>query len=249
MGPEVRYARSRDGHIAYEVLGAGAVDLIVAPGSLSHLEVLHEQPEAERFLARLGAFATVAVFDRRGMGLSDPVAGPVTLEEQAEDLGAVIDAAGFRRPALFGLNDQGRTCILFAAAHPERVSALVTAGTAAYGAAVMTPENATSIRDAIEQGWGQAQLSTIYAPGRENDREFREWCRRLERMSASPQAMVNLVDTISRADVRGVLSAVATRTLVLHRRGERLVSPVVARELANAIPRARFTELPGDEAL
>src|SRR5437868_3134903 len=125
MALDVRYALSRDGHIAYETFGGGDLELVVAPGPISHLEVLHEQPEAARFLERLGRFARVAMFDRRGMGLSDPVSGPVTLEEQAEDLGAVIDAVGFQRPALLGLSDQGRTCILFAAMYPSRTRALV----------------------------------------------------------------------------------------------------------------------------
>jgi hypothetical protein len=92
MALDVRYAASRDGHIAYETFGGGDLELVVALGPMSHLEVMREHPEAARFLERLGTFARVAVFDRRGMGLSDPVSGPVTLEEQVEDLGAVIDA-------------------------------------------------------------------------------------------------------------------------------------------------------------
>jgi class 3 adenylate cyclase len=249
MPPEVRYALSRDGHVAYETFGEGDLELVVAPGPVSHLEVLHEEPDAERFLERLGRFARVAVFDRRGMGLSDPISGPVTLEEQVEDVEAVINAVGFECPALLGLSDQGRTCILFAAMHPGRTRALVTAGTAPYGAAVMTPEWAESLRDAVEHAWGQAQLIGVYAPGRQDDLAFREWCMRAERMSASPQAVLHQIDTISRADVRGVLATVQTPTLVLHRRGDRLVSPSLGQELADSIAGARFVELPGDEAL
>jgi class 3 adenylate cyclase len=248
MALDVRYAASRDGHIAYETFGGGDLELVVAPGPMSHLEVLREQPEAARFLERLGTFARVAVFDRRGMGLSDPLLGPVTLEQQVEDLGAVIDAVGFRRPALLGLSDQGRTCILFAAMHPGRTRALVTAGTAPYGAAVMTPEFAQSIRDAVEHGWGQAQLIGVVAPGRIDDPVFKEWCMRAERMSASPQAMLNIIDTITRADVRSVLPTVQTPTLVLHRSGDRLVSHELGQELADSIADARLVELPGDEA-
>jgi class 3 adenylate cyclase len=249
MPPEVRYVKSRDGHIAFETFGAGDFELVVAPGPVSHLEVLREWQDAERFGERLGSFARVAVFDRRGMGLSDPLSGPVTLEEQVEDLEAVINAVGFECPALLGLSDQGRTCILFAAMHPGRTRALVTAGTAPYGAAVMTPEWAESLRDAVEHAWGQAQLIGVYAPGRQDDLAFREWCMRAERMSASPQAVLHQIDTISRADVRGVLATVQTPTLVLHRRGDRLVSLALGQELAESIAGARFVELPGDEAL
>ncbi|MGH8301289.1 MAG: adenylate/guanylate cyclase domain-containing protein [Steroidobacteraceae bacterium] len=188
----------------------------------------------------------MAIFDRRGLGLSDPLSGPITLEEQVEDLGAVIEAAGFDQPAPLGLSDQGRTCVLFAATRPSDVRALVTAGTAAYGMAVMTPEFAGSVRRAVEQGWGQARLIGIHAPSRADDPEFVEWWKRAERMSASPQAMLNVIDTISRTDVREVLGSVQAPTLVLHRRGERAVSQPLARELAESIPHARFVELPGD---
>lgn len=248
MAPEVRYVKSRDAHIAYETFGAGELELVVAPGPASHLEVVREWREAEQFLERLGQFARVVVFDRRGMGLSDPVSGPVTLEEQVEDLEAVINVVGFAYPALLGLSDQGRTCILFAAMHPGRTRALVTVGTAPYGAAVMTPEYAESLRDAVEHAWGQAQLIGVLCPGRQDDLAFKAWWMRAERMSASPQAMLHQIDTISRADVRGVLASVQTRTLVLHRRGDRLVSPALGQELAESIAGARFAELPGDEA-
>jgi class 3 adenylate cyclase len=249
MAPQVRYTKNRDGHIAYETFGRGDLELVVAVGPVSHLEVLREQPDAERFLERLGRFARVAVFDRRGMGLSDPLSRPVTLEEQVEDLEAVINAAGFQCPALLGLSDQGRTCILFAATHPGRTRALVTAGTAPYGAAAMTPDYAGSLRDAVEHAWGQAQLIGVLAPSRKDDLALREWCMRAERLSASPQAMLNLIETISRADVRDVLATVQTPTLVLHRRGDRMVSPTLGQKLAEAIPHARFVELAGDDAI
>jgi pimeloyl-ACP methyl ester carboxylesterase len=91
--PDIRYLKSRDGLIACQVFGTGDVELVVVPGPLSHLEILWEQPEAQRCLNGLGSFARVAIFDRRGLGLSDPLAGPITLEQQVEDLDAVIGAA------------------------------------------------------------------------------------------------------------------------------------------------------------
>jgi hypothetical protein len=48
MPPEVRYVKCRDGHIAYETSGAGELELVVAPGPASHLEVLREGREAEQ---------------------------------------------------------------------------------------------------------------------------------------------------------------------------------------------------------
>jgi pimeloyl-ACP methyl ester carboxylesterase len=112
----------------------------------------------------------------------------------------------------------------------------------------MTPEWAGSIRDVVEHGWGQAQLIGVTAPSRADDPEFREWFMRAERMSASPQAMLNVLDTITRTDVREILGSVRAPTLVLHRRDDRIESGSLARELAESIPQARFVELPGDEA-
>ena len=136
MEPQTRYARSGDVSIAYQVVGEGPHDVVVAPGFISHVELSWEQPALRRFLTRLAAFSRLVVFDKRGTGLSDPVASAPTLEERADDLRAVMDAAGMERAAVLGISEGGTMALMFAAGHPERTSALVLYGTwARLGAA------------------------------------------------------------------------------------------------------------------
>src|SRR5712692_5349036 len=122
--PETRYARSGDVSIAYQVVGDGPFDVVLVP-SMSHVELAwamaNHQGEIPR---RLASFARLIVFDRRGMGMSDRVIGE-TLETRMDDVRAVMDAAGSTRAALFGIIDGGAMSVLFAAAYPERTSALV----------------------------------------------------------------------------------------------------------------------------
>src|SRR5215210_2558079 len=106
--PETQYADTGDVRIAYQVFGEGAVEVVTCGGPAGHVELLWESPYVRRYFERMGTFARVATFDRRGTGASDPANGPLTLEQHIEDLGAVIDACGFERPALAGGAEGGR---------------------------------------------------------------------------------------------------------------------------------------------
>jgi pimeloyl-ACP methyl ester carboxylesterase len=120
--PRTQYAHSGDASIAFQVLGDGPVNLAVVNGPASHLELIWDEPATARAFHRLASFSRLALFDRRGTGLSDPVVRAPTLEQQMDDLGAVLDAAGMDRTALFGASDLG-LCALFAATYPDRVTA------------------------------------------------------------------------------------------------------------------------------
>ncbi len=123
MPPTTRYAKSGDVHIAYQVVGEGPLDLVLVPGWVSHVENAWEEPSFARFLHRLTSFCRLILLDRRGTGLSDPVATIPTLEQRMDDVRAVMDAAGSERAALFGISEGGPMCILFAATYPNRTSA------------------------------------------------------------------------------------------------------------------------------
>src|SRR6266480_6754161 len=126
--PVTRYAKSGDVHIAYQVFGSGPIDLVVVPGFVSHIENYWDQPDLARWLLRLSSFARVAIFDKRGTGLSDPVSEAPSLEQRMDDVRAVMDAAGSERAALMGISEGVSMCILFAATHPDRARALVAYG-------------------------------------------------------------------------------------------------------------------------
>src|SRR5437867_3020037 len=128
--PETKYAKSGDLHIAYQVVGDGPIDLMYVPGLLSHVDAAWGRAEVAAFYERLTSFSRLILFDKRGMGLSDPipVTNPPTLEQRMDDVRAVLDAAGSERAALFGVSEGGPMSLLFAATYPERTSALILYG-------------------------------------------------------------------------------------------------------------------------
>src|SRR3954463_4985312 len=128
MSGETRYAMSGDVHIAYQVVGDGPRDLIFVPGWVSHVERGWEFPAFAHLLERLGSFSRLIVFDKRGTGLSDPVATVPTLEERMHDVAAVMDAAGSECAGLLGECEGAPVSVMFAATYPDRIESLVLYG-------------------------------------------------------------------------------------------------------------------------
>jgi pimeloyl-ACP methyl ester carboxylesterase len=121
--PEVRYARSGDVAIAYQVVGDGPGDLVFVP-FFGNIRWAWEQPLFARFLERLASCSRLILFDKRGTGLSDRPR-TLTLETQMDDIRAVLDAVNSERAALLGAIQGSQLCALFAATYPERTRALV----------------------------------------------------------------------------------------------------------------------------
>lgn len=243
-----RYARSGDTKIAYQVLGQGSLDLVLAPGFPSNLEILWEDPGYSRLVKRLLSFCRLILFDPRGTGLSDGV-DPQSLPDmqtRIEDIRAVMDAAGCGRAALLGASDGAAQTMLFAATYPKRVRALVLhGGYASFQGSVMDAKKLQAHIDAVEASWGTGAAVSRFAPDRTDDRTFTEWWGRLERLSASPTAAVTLARLNGAIDVRSALSAIDVPTLLLHRADDELVGVESSRQLVRAIKDARLVELPG----
>ena len=128
MRPPVLYAASGDVRVAYQVTGSGPIDLVWAPGAISHLDLDWEYPAKARFIEALSSFARLIRFDKRGTGLSDRPTDAATLEERTDDIRAVMDAAGSDRAAILGMSEGASMACLFAASHPERTRALLLWG-------------------------------------------------------------------------------------------------------------------------
>src|SRR5215218_3917209 len=126
MQPDTRYAKSGDLHIAYQVFGAGLIDLVLVPGFISNVEESWENPSNAYWLERLGRFARVIAFDKRGTGLSDRAVRLPT--ERMEDATAVMEAAQSERAVLLGISEGGSLAALFAATHPDRCASLILYG-------------------------------------------------------------------------------------------------------------------------
>jgi pimeloyl-ACP methyl ester carboxylesterase len=251
MEAETKYAKSGDVHIAYRVFGDGPRDVVLVPGTVSHVELYWELPVNEYLLRRLSSFSRVIVFDKRGQGLSDRVADQ-TIEERVGDVLAVMDAAGSERATIYGWSEGGQMSLKFAATYPERVSSLVLYGTYAtiQGAPwSVTREKFAGFLGAIERHWGEGILARLNAPSRVNDKAFLRWFGRLERAVASPSAILALMRANYEIDVSDLLPSIQVPALIFHREGDALVPVESGRQLARKIPGAKYVELPGDDHL
>ena len=252
--PETKYARSGDVHIAYQVFGEGDLDLVLVNGFTTHVELIWEPEPATRFLEGLASFARVINFDRRGSGLSDPVAEAPTLEQRMDDVRAVMDAAGSERAALMGISEGVSMSLLFAATYPHRVQALVCSGGMARSTWAEDYPWASPVEALLESGaeligphWGEGAMIDVGAPSQADNPEARASYGRLERASASPGMLASLVRMFFDIDVRDVVPSVHVPTLVLHRERDRLVNVGNGRWLAEHLPNGRLVELPGDD--
>jgi pimeloyl-ACP methyl ester carboxylesterase/DNA-binding CsgD family transcriptional regulator len=255
MQIETKYAKSGDVHIAYQIVGDGPLDLVLVPGWVSNVEVAWEEPRHAYFLRRLASFARLIQFDRRGTGLSDRLPDMPTLEQRMDDVRAVMDAIGTQRAALFGYRGGGPMCLLFAATYPERTSALVLYGS--YAKRTWAPdypwgptvEEHEAFLERIERAWGTDRHAPLLAPSTAGDDQFRRWWASYQRLSASPSAALAVARMNAEIDLRHVLPAIRVPTLVLHRSGDREIDPGGSRYMAERIPGARYTELPGVDHL
>ncbi len=253
--PEVRYAKSGDIHIAYQVYGNGPVNLVLTPGSISHLDYYWKEAGTRRWLEGLGRFARVARFDKRGTGLSDRESGIPTFEERMDDIRAVMDGAGFDDAVLVGFSDGVPMSVLFAASYPSRTRCLVLYGGEAKGSWALdypwaaTKEQWEQSFERTERTWGtkewaERRVSTL-APSRLGDAAFIHWMGEMRRMGGSPGSAIAYAKSEMNMDVRSILPAIHVSTLVIHLTDDKVCSVEEGRYIATHIPGARMLELPG----
>ncbi|HET7875285.1 MAG TPA: adenylate/guanylate cyclase domain-containing protein [Methylomirabilota bacterium] len=257
MVPETKYAKSGNLHIAYQITGQGPIDLVFVHGWISHIEHLWEEPSVARFLRRLGSFSRLILLDKRGTGLSDPVALDQlpTLEERMDDVRALMDAAGSERAALLGTSEAGALNLLFAATHPDRTAALILVNSYArlawsedypWG---IRPGDAQGLLRAVEEGWGKGVAFEALVASQSDNQSMRNWWARYQRLAASPGAAVTLLRRAYDTDARGVLETITVPTLILHKAGDPFTGTEHGRYLAERIPGARYVELAGVDHL
>jgi class 3 adenylate cyclase len=255
---ETRYATTVDGvHIAYRTLGEGP-DLLVPPDGPIPIDAIPDEPHFERFVRRLARFSRVVLFDRRAMGLSDPVtpANPATLETWVDDALAVLDAIGSERAGFLGMAEGAFIAVMLAAACPDRVSGLVLVNATPGVASEAVTDHGLAARlvadlsASIDRNWGgDARLLDEaiagFAPSMVGDDAYRAWLGRADQRSMSPAAARAVFEVLFRSDIADVAPSVRVPTLVLHRADNRFYPPENGRFLASAIPDARYVEVPG----
>ena len=270
--PETSYAKCGDLSLAYQVFGAGPVELVFLPPFTSHVELFWTLPGFKANLDQLATFCRVLLFDKAGVGLSDPVPHVPTLDDRAAEIEAVMDAVGFGQAVLFALSDGGPAAMMFAATRPERTRALILYGTYSFTATLWDeidrdpaelrmrhlPEFGEDYMPSVEQitrlqemcravlsAWGSGATLSIGLPSASG---LIRQLAMFERMSASPGMARASFEASFRQDVRAILPTITAPTLVIHAREDPVVPVQSGRYLADHIPGARYLEVEGVDA-
>lgn len=254
--PGIRYAQCGEARIAFQTFGEGRVELILVPGGISHLGLAWQDRRYRQMIQRLAEFARVTVFDKRGMGASGPIRLAPTLEERMQDIGAVMDAIGAERAALFGLSEGATSAALFAATFPERTSALLLFGAFPSGVNVRDadPDFPGSVMREFwertvppwKERFGEGVTLELFAPSAADDERAVAAMAAMERAATTRAMFGSILDGVGDLDLRPILPNISAPTLVIHRREEPV--PIEgARYMARRIPRAEIVEIEGDE--
>ncbi len=255
--PVTRFAKLGRDKIAYQVIGDGPVDLLWAPSLGDALDARWEYPPFASFLRRLASFSRLIMFDRRGIGGSDPVSGQAlpSWEGWSADALAVLDAVDSERAALLAAHESGPTAVLFAATRPDRARSLVLVNSVArflrdddypWG---MRLEDLDGVVSFIEESWGTERAGTFTVGGATDEAVYLRWAAKSNRVSCSPRVAGAFMREAMHMDVRSALPSVAVPTLVLHRKVPAMLTIEQGRHLADNIPDARFVAVPGESFL
>lgn len=248
----VRFARVADAALAYQTWGSGPAHVVIVPPMAQNIELAWERPEYRALFGRLGQFARIVHFDKRGTGASDRSDRMPTIDERVEDTVAVMEAAGVARAHLLGFSDGGPAAIALAATYPERVETLALFGSGARILGDLNDDDRAQRREDVRfflERWGTDDSVTLelFAPSVAAQPDYGAWEPRYERQSASPAAMAELIAMNEVIDVRPLLGSVRAPTLLLHRAGDLIVSVERSREVVGLLPDARLVELEGDD--
>ena len=253
--PDTRYAERSGQHVAYQVAGQGPVDIVFIAEWWNQVEAMWDEPLVSSVLHRLASFSRLICFDKRGVGLSDPVAldESMVLDDWLDDLESVMDAAGSDRAVVVGCSGGGPLSLLFAASRPDRVSGLVLVNS--YARFARAPDYSIGVPPHviewglryIEEGWGTGEHLDVLAPSLAGDAQFRTWWARYQRQALSPGSAAVIQRMLFELDVRSVLPAVRAPTLVLHRTDDAFIRIGCGHFLADHLPDGRLVALPGSD--
>jgi len=249
MDVVTRYARTGDLQIAYQVAGEGPLDVLVVPRWFSNIELDWELPPSGRFLTRLASFARLIQFDRRGAGMSGGIAGATPLEEQIDDVRAVLESAGSEQPALISIAEGCALAALFAASHPDLARALVLITPTPRVVRGPGYEWAQSVEEraawgqAVVEHWGSSSPEQPWGGFAGQDEQRRRLLARHRRLSMTPDAAAASLAVVGELDVRDALTSVQCPTLVLHRANDAFVDERHSRYAAAHTPGARYVEV------
>jgi class 3 adenylate cyclase/pimeloyl-ACP methyl ester carboxylesterase len=253
MIPETQYARRGGLHLAYQVLGDGPPDMLLLDQWFSHMDAQWDVAPLAEFRERLASFGRLIMYDKRGTGVSDPLAPNQlpTMEEWMDDIPIVLDAVGVEKAAVITNLGAGIMAMTYAAIHPERVASLILVDCfARFTSAPDFPIGAAAewidrTSEAAETEMGRGQMLDLFAPSLAADDGLRRAWSRYERLATSPGMAIAALHLVYGSDVRSVLPTIGVPTLVVHRADAPVIGAAHGRYLAEHIPGARYVELPG----
>jgi pimeloyl-ACP methyl ester carboxylesterase len=245
----IQFAKSDGLRIAYAVQGSGTRDIVMAPGIISHLNIMSHMPPIRDTVESIGSFARVICFDKRGQGLSDPCLNVPDLEERVHDIEAVMDAAGVDQAILYGVSEGGPMCLKFAHDHPERVKGLILLGTTACW---LQGDNfpmgiEEKLLDNLPAAWGTGVLRDIFFPSITREQMDDKTYQGFEHLVATRHSVRQLVDFMKKTDVRPLLPNIRCPSLVIHFAGDLSVPIRLGRAIAEVLPNAEFLEVSGTD--
>lgn len=246
MMPRTQYARSGDVHIAYQVYGDGPKNLVLVPGFISQIETYWENPNWAKWLERLGKFTKVALFDKRGTGLSDRGVAVPDMDKRMDDIRAVMDAADMETAYVLGISEGGSLASVFAAYQAKRCEGLILYGAFARFESWFPNQDALDqLFDYAREHWGTGAALPLFCPDTGNDPKFQEWWGKYERTGASPRDLIEIMKVNSQIDITDILPTIKAPTLVLHKTEDALIDIEGGRTLAQMIPGAKLIEFSG----
>jgi len=247
------YVRNGDAHLAWRALGQGDIDLVMLPGWSYPMSAWTELPRASAMCAQLAAIGRLVLFDKRGVGQSDPVKRIPPIAERMEDACSVLDAAGSTRAILIAFSGGAPLALFLGAAHPARVAGLILVGAFARMTATAdypwgwSAERLDGFRRTVRTDWGSGKTIRAMVPKHSEDPDVLRWASSAELRGASPGAALDLIEMNLIVDARPLVRAVHVPAVVLHQRDDAVIPVGCGRYLADHLPRCRYVEIEGDD--
>jgi len=250
---QTQYLKRGEIYVAYQYFGKGPRTLLIISGFMSHLEQYWENVQLSNFLLKLANSNKVLIFDRRGTGMSDRVSGTPSLQENVEDIRALINELDCKRVSILGISEGGPTAIQLATIHPELVEKLILYGTAAQWVKQAGNNMALTLKQfehwqkSMVDHWGDGASIRQFAPSQQNDNSQVQWWAKCMRLSSSPSEISRVLAAIKQLNVLDILKDIKLPTLIIHKKGDRIVRLEAAKVLHEGILKSSLLEIDGDD--